>query len=147
MRMSWIGFVTLAVALSAMAVDHLLGTDREEGETGLADPATFAISAALCLLAAALLFGWLVPRTRRAGPGRAAVVGLACSVLSVLPGIGFVWLGFPFVVAGSGIELGLDARQGARRRLALVAVALGSALVTFGAVAYAYAAVDGITEL
>ena len=145
--MSWVGVVSLAVALAAMAVDHLLGTDREEGETGLVDPATFAISAALCLAAAALLFGWLIPRTRRAGAGRAAVVGLACSVLSVLPGIGFVWLGFPFVVAGAGIELGLEARRGARRRLALVAVALGSALVVFGAVAYAYAAVDGISEL
>jgi hypothetical protein len=130
-----------------MAVDHLLGTDRDEGDSGLADPATFAISAALCLAAAALLFGWLVPRTRRAGPGRAAAVGFACSVLSVLPGVGFVWLGFPFVVAGAGIELGLDARSGARRRLALVAVTLGSALVVFGAVAYAYEAVVGISEL
>lgn len=130
-----------------MAVDHLLGTDREEGETGLADPATFAISAALCLVAAALLFGWLVSRMKRAGPGRAAAVGLACSVLSVLPGIGFLWLGFPFVVAGAGIELGLDGRRGARRRLAFVAVAVGSGLAVFGVLAYAYAAVVGISEL
>ena len=70
MRMSWIGVVTLAVALTAMAVDHLLGTDREDGETGLADPATFAISAALCLAAAALLFGLLVARGERAPAGR-----------------------------------------------------------------------------
>lgn len=147
MRMSRIGLVTLALALAAMAVDHLLGTDREEGETGLADPATFAISAALCLAVAALLFGWLVPWTQRAGPARSAAVGLACSALSVLPGIGFLWLGFPFVVAGAGIELGLGARHGVRRRVALVAVALGSALAVFGVVAYAYAAVVGISEL
>lgn len=145
--MSWVGFVTLAVALAAMAVDHLLGTGREEGETGVVDPATFAISAALSLAVAALLFGWLVPRTKRAGPRRAAAVGLACSILSVLPGIGLLWLGFPFVVAGTGVELGLDARRGARRRMALVAVALGTALVAFGVVAYAYAAVVGISEL
>jgi hypothetical protein len=145
--LSWIGVATLLLALGAMAVDHLLGTEREEGETGLADPLTFGVSAVLCLAAAALLFGWLVPRARGAGPERAAATGLVCSVLGILPGVAFLWLGFPFVVAGAGIELGLDARRGARRRLALVAVALGSALVAFGAVAYAYAAVDGISEL
>lgn len=146
-RPSWPALVSLVVALGAMAVDHLLGTEQEEGEGGLADPATFAVTAGLCLVTAALVFGWIAPRARARGPERMAAVALACSVLAVVPGAAFAWLGFPFVVAGGGIDLGLEARQGARRRVALVAVVVGVAFLALGVVAYAYAAVEGFSEL
>lgn len=146
-RPSWPALASLGVALGAMAVDHLLGTEREDGEGGLADPATFAVTAVLCLVTAALVFGWAAPRARARGPERMAAVALASSVLAVVPGAAFAWLGFPFVVAGGGVDLGLEARLGPRRRLALVAVVVGVAFLALGALAYAYVAVQGVSEL
>jgi hypothetical protein len=144
---SRIGLLALGLALAAMAVDHLLGTEREQGQGGLADATGFALSAILCLVAAAVLFGWVVPRALGAGPERAAIAGVACSALSVVPGIAFAWLGFPFVVAGAGVELGLRARHGSRRRLALAAIVFGTAFLVLGAVAYAVLAAEAISEL
>lgn len=144
---AWIAASSLGLALVAMGIDHLLGTEREDGESGLADPATFAISAVLCLLAAAVVFGWLVPRVRRAGPERSATVGSVLSVLSVVPGIALLWLGFPFVFAGGGVTLGLGGRLSARRRLAFAAIGIGTALLVFGAVAYTVLAIDGVSQL
>ena len=146
-RLSWPALVSLAVALGAMAVDHLLGTERDEGESGLADPVTFGVSVALCLVTAALVFGWVAPRARARGLDRAAAIGLACSVLAVVPGAALAWLGFPFVVAGGGVELGLEGRHGGRRRLALAAVVVGTAFLALGTIAYAYFLVQGLSEL
>lgn len=140
-RLSWVGVVALSVALGAMAVDHLLGTDREPGESGLADPPTFAISAALCAVAAVALFGWVVPRALRRGPDRAASTALVLSIAAVVPGIAFWWLGFPVVVAGAGVALGLEARVGPRRGRAVAAAALGAIAIATVAVFYAVAAV------
>jgi hypothetical protein len=123
-----------------MAIDHLLGTERED-ENGLADPAMFAISASLCVVAAVLVFGWLVPRSLRAGEARAAVVGLACSVGSIVPGVAVMFVGVPLVVAGGGIALGVESRNGPRRIVALAAVVIGSLYITAIAVAYVVAAV------
>jgi hypothetical protein len=146
-RSAWLAALSLGLALAALAIDHLLGTERGESESGLADPTTFAVSVGLCLLAAVVVFGWLVPRARSRGPERAAAVGFIASVLSVVPGIAFLWLGFPFVVAGGGVALGLEGRRGGRRWLALAAVVVGAAMMAFGAVAYTVAAIDGISEL
>jgi len=142
-RRPWFGVLAVVVALGAMAVDHLVGTEREEGETGLADPTTFAITAALSLATAALLLGWLVPRERRAGQERAARSGFVCSALSVFPGVALLWLGFPFVVAGAGVELGLEGLGGARRGLARATIVLGAAIVGLGAVGYLALLVTG----
>ena len=60
-RIRWIGEAALSVAVVAMAIDHLVGTEGDD-EGGLADPAMFAISVALCGALAIALFGWLVPR-------------------------------------------------------------------------------------
>jgi hypothetical protein len=144
---TWIGWGALAFALAAMAVDHLLGTERDDGERGLADPVTFAVAAGLCLVTAVLVFGWVAPRARARGPERAAAVALICSVLAVVPGVALAWLGSPFVVAAGGVDLGLEARNGPRRPLALAAVVVGVAFLAFGVVAYAYAAVQGVSEL
>ena len=85
-----------------MALDHLVGNESESPDTGLVDPLAFAVSVALSIGVAVLLFGSVVPRAENRGPERAAVIGLILSVLSFVPGIGFLWLGFPFVIAGCG---------------------------------------------
>lgn len=135
-----VGLVAVLVAVGTMAVDHLLGTERRDDE-GVVDPAMFAIGVVLSLAAAAVLFGWLVPRERARGPERAARRGLVCSVASVVPGIAFIWAGFPFVVAGAGLALGLEGRRGARRVEATTAVVIGALVLALGTVAYAIAAV------
>ena len=120
-----------------MAIDHLIGTDRE-GDAGLVDPAMFAISVALCVGLALVLFAWVVPRSVAHGPSRAANVGLLVSALSIVPGIAVLWLGLPLVSAGAGVALGLEGLPGARGR-ALAAVVLGAGVVVLGLALYAYA--------
>lgn len=139
MRTRLVALIALLVVVGTMAVDHLLGTDRSNDE-GLVDPPMFVISVALSLALAVALFGWLVPRQLRRGAERAARSGLVCSVLSVVPGIAFVWIGVPFVVAGAGVALGLEGRRGTRRLEATVAVVIGALALALGAVAYAVAA-------
>ena len=133
--------VALVVAVGAMAIDHLVGTERSDDDV-LVDPAMFAISVVVSLAVATLLFGWLVPRERRRGPERAARSGLACSIASVLFGIAFLWVGFPFVVAGAGVALGLEGRRGRRRGEAAAAVVIGGLLLVLGAAGYVVAAVS-----
>ena len=121
-----------------MAVDHLLGDDP-----GLEDPPAFLISSGLSIALAALLFGFVVPRTKaRSTLEQAAVRGFACSALALVALPLLLWLGVPFVLAGAGIALGTMSRHGRRNRLAAGAIVLGAAVVLLGAVAYAYLAVD-----
>ena len=54
----------------------------------------------------------------------------------------FVWVGFPFVVAGAGLAVGLEGRRGSRRVEAGAAVVIGGLALVLGAVAYAVAAVS-----
>ena len=140
-RVALVGLVALVVAVGTMAVDHLLGTQRADDD-GLVDPTMFVISVVLSLAVAAVLFGWLVPRERRHGPERSARSGLVCSIASIVPGIAFVWVGFPFVVAGAGVALGLEGRRGTRRVEAGAAVVIGGLALVLGTVAYAVAAVS-----
>jgi hypothetical protein len=135
-----VGLVALVVAAGAMAVDHLLGTSGGDGDDFPVDPAMFGISIVLSVATAALLFGWLVPRERRLGPERAARSGLVCSVSSVVPGLALVWVGVPFVFAGAGVALGLEGRQGKRRREATAAVLVGALALVLGALDYLVAA-------
>ena len=77
---------------------------------------------------AVVVFGLVIPRVK-AGPDpaeRAARQGIVWSVVAVVPGILFVWLGVPFVLAGAGIALGLLGRGGERRRVATAAIAVGA---------------------
>lgn len=127
-REALIGIGTSAIALVAMASDHLLGD-----EPGLEDPAAFAVSSAVVLGLAALLFGVAVPRAR-AVPRRAARTALACSALALL-GISLLFVGVPFPLAGAGVALGLAANEAGRRASGLAAVALGVLVLAF-AIAY-----------
>ncbi len=139
-RESWIGIAVTALALGAMAVDHLMGDDPPI----LEDPLTFAISSILCAALAVLVFARLVPRVKAAPDAgeRAAKWALALSALAVVGGPLLFWLGLPFVLAGGGLALGLLGRGSDRRRLALAAVAVGSFVIAFGAVGYAIQFVD-----
>lgn len=141
-RETWIGVGAFGLATAAMAVDHLFGTDPDSGDSFPVDPAAFFISVGLSALLAAFLFAWVVPRAkaRLDDAERTTVQAAVCSGLAVVPGIGFLWLGFPLVLAGGGIALGLLGRRGNRRRLATAAVVVGTIVVIFAAAAYAVAA-------
>ena len=132
-RETAIGIAVTALTIVAMAFDHLdvLGDDFP------ADPPAFFISSALSLIIAAIAFGFVIPRVK-ADPDpaeRAARHGIVWSVVAVVPGLGFVWLGVTFVLAGAGIALGLLGRRGKRKRLATAAVAVGAIVLGLSIVA------------
>jgi hypothetical protein len=118
-----------------MAVDHLIGTESEPGESGLADPETFLISVGIALALTALLFGLVVRRAGHAPPERAASKALAYSVLGVAT-LPLLFVAVPFPLAGAGVALGLIGRDSARRRLATAAVVVGALVLVVGAGAY-----------
>jgi hypothetical protein len=132
-----IGAVATALAVAAMAVDHLLGDDP-----GLEDPPAFLIAAGVSLVVAGIVFGLVVPRTRRdPSPGvRAARRGLVCAVLAVVS-LPLVWLGVPFPLASGAIALGLLGRAGERTRTATAAIALGVLVLALASVGYGVEAV------
>ena len=137
-RETWIGVGTLALATAAMAVDHLFGNDPESDDSFPVDPVAFAISVGISALLAAFLFGRVVPRAKARGAEseRTAVHAALCSGLAAVPGLGFLWLGFPLVLAGGGVALGLLGRRSRRRRLATVAIVVGALVVALGAGSY-----------
>ena len=140
-RETSIGVAVSALAVGAMGIDHLIGTESQPGDdSGLADPAAFLISVALSLALAALLFGVVVRQGTRDDPDRAAKKAIACSLLAV-PAIALLFLGLPFPLAGAGIALGLLGREGSRQRLATAAVGIGALVIAFGAGAYIVALV------
>jgi hypothetical protein len=125
-RETWIGLVALALSITLMATDHLLGDDP-----GLEDPPAFLIGAGASLVLFLVVFGLVVPRAKRRGPEHSATVGLVCSVLAVL-GVAIAWLVPPYVLAGGAIALGLLGRAGPLKRRATVAIALGTLAVVLG---------------
>jgi hypothetical protein len=132
-RETAIGMAVTALAIVAMAFDHL----DVAGDDFPADPSAFFISSALSLIVAATAFGVVIPRVK-ADPNaseRAARRGMVWSVVALVPGLGFVWLGVTFVVAGAGIALGLFGRRGERKRLATAAVAVGAVALGLSIVA------------
>jgi hypothetical protein len=124
-----------AVAIGAMAVDHLLGDDP-----GLEDPPMFVIACVVTLAAAALVFGRIVPRAKAAD--RSARDGLILSIVAVVPGIATLWLGPPFALAGGGLTLGLHAWQRAHDRRGAAAIVVAALMLGFGTIAYLVQAVD-----
>lgn len=135
-REAWIGVGATALAIAAMAVEHLMGDDP-----GLEDPPAFLVASACSLALAAILFGRVVPRAGTA-PGRRARDGLILSVLAVIPGIATVWLGLPFILAGAGLALGLRAREEERSRRATAAIVISALALIAGTVGYAALAID-----
>jgi hypothetical protein len=136
-RETWIGAGATALAVAAMAVDHLW--DEDGGFS--ADPAAFFLSCGLSLALGFYVFGRLVPRGRADGR-RAATLGFVCSALGALGLFATLWLGLPFVLGGAGIALGVIGRRGERARLTAAAIAVGALVVLLGAGGYAAVAID-----
>jgi hypothetical protein len=135
-RETAIGVAVSALALGAMAIDHLVGTEDEPGEeAGLADPPAFLISAALSLALAAFLFGVVARRARRDDPERAARKAIICAGLAI-PAMALLFLGLPFPLAGAAIALGLLGLEGSRRRIATAAIAIGALALALATGAY-----------
>jgi hypothetical protein len=129
-RQSWDTIIALAVTallIAAMAIDHLIGTDKDANEeSGLADPGAFVFGVVLSLAVMAVLFLFVVRPTTN--PDDAAKRAALCSALAV-PAVVLAFLGLPFPLAAAGIVLGLRGRAGRRRRLATAAITLGSLIV------------------
>lgn len=141
-RESWIGVVTFALATVAMAVDHLFGSDPESDESFPVDPAAFLVSVGLSAFLAAFLFVRVVPRAKsRHQSERTAVEAALCSGLAFIPGLGLLWLGFPMVLAGGGVALGLLGRRSQRQRLATAAIVVGVVVVMLGSGAYLFSVI------
>lgn len=138
-RESRIALGVIALAILAMAVDHLIGDDP-----GLEDPAAFAVSSALSLALAALMFGRIVPRAISADPHgeRAARDGLISSIVAVVPGVTTIWLGLPFILAGAGLALGISSRGRRPSTRATAAVVIGALTLLGGAGTYLVQAID-----
>jgi hypothetical protein len=134
-RETAIAVAVFAIAVGAMAIDHLIGTESAPGETGLADPETFLISVGLALALMVVLFGVVIRRATRDEPENAALKAVAYSVLAVVT-IPLLFIAVPFPLAGAGIALGLIARDSPSRRLAIAAVVVGVLVLVLGAGAY-----------
>ena len=139
-RETVIAVAVSAVVVATMAIDHLVGTESEPGETGLADPATFVLSVVLALALVVLCFGLFVRRAVRDEPEESTLKAVAFSLLAVLT-VPLLFLAVPFPFAGAGLALGLHARDGRRWLLATAAVVVGGFVLGLGAVAYLVALV------
>jgi hypothetical protein len=132
-----IGVGVSILAILAMAVDHLMGSDP-----GLEDPPAFLTASGLSVALAAFLFARVVPRATEAGADRAARNALTLSVLALVPGLATLWLGLPFVLAGAGVALGLTARDGGPSRRATAAIAIGAIALLVSTTVYVVQAIE-----
>ncbi len=99
----------------------------------------FLVASLLILALAALAFG----RTCHGiDAGREARDDVVISAVAVVPGIATLWLGLPFVLGGGAIALGLAAQKRQAGPLALITVALGALILSFGIGAYLAQFVD-----
>lgn len=137
-RETFIAAIVTSLALTAMAVDHLLGDDP-----GLEDPPAFLIAAAVSLIAAGLLFGRYLPRVKSsAQPSeRAARPSLIFGLLAV-PSVATSAAGLTFIVGGGAIAFGLLAREGSHRRRGTAAMVAGTVIVLFITGYYGGQAID-----
>ena len=99
------------VAIGLMAWDHLWGNERGSDDPFPVDPTTFLVTIALIGVTGLVVFGVTVPRAadRSATVHRAALIHSCIAALLALPAS---WLGFPVVLAGGCIALGLHAWGG-----------------------------------
>lgn len=144
---STIGSIPIAMGvilltLGLMAWDHLWGNERGSDDNSFpVDPATFLVTLVLIVVTALVVFGFTVPRAVR-NPGSTHKAALIHSGVAVVLALPASWLGFPAVVAGGGIRLGIQAVGGAHRRLAVVAIVAGLLVISFAIVATAFPAPD-----
>jgi hypothetical protein len=131
----------LLLAVALMAWDHLWGNQDGSTESFPVDPLAFGLSSGLVLAAAALVFRVTVPRAARVPDHvhRGALWHSGAAAALALPAS---WLGFPVVIAGGGIALGIQALAGPHQRLAFAAILLGLAVAMFAILTTAFPAND-----
>jgi len=95
----------------------------------------FAVSAAIIIAVAALLFAGVVRRSL--APRRAPLVVAIAAVLS----LALIWLGLPFAVAPAAIALGLRGHG----TVATAAIAVGTVILLLATGAYVSQAVDKLS--
>ncbi|MFG1818601.1 hypothetical protein ACGFIF_32895 [Kribbella sp. NPDC049174] len=121
--------VTL-LAIGLMAWDHLWGNERGLADSFPVDPATFFISLALIVVTAVVVFGFTVRRAagHPEAVHRSALIHSGIALVLALP---LSWLGFPAVVAGGGVALGLQGLRGIHRRVSIAATSVGVLVIVF----------------
>ena len=135
------GLVTL-LAIGLMAWDHLWGNESGADDSFPVDPTTFYVALALIVVTALVVFGVTVPRAVGdvGSVHRSALLHSGVALLTALPAS---WLGFPVVLAGGGIALGIRGLADGRRRLAVLAIGLGVLVIVFAVLATAFPASRG----
>ena len=90
---------------------------------------------ALTIACSLLLFGLLIPRTKRsASPADLAATWGGILAVVAFFSISLIWLGVTFPIAGAAFALGLLGRSGSARWLAYAAIAIGSFVLILAAV-------------
>jgi hypothetical protein len=117
-----IGAVAAVLGVAAMALDHLVGTEEEAGESGAAEPVAFFSTAAIAVVLTALVFLLVVRRVD--DPDAAGSRGLLLSIVSVVT-LPLLFLAVPFPFTGGAVALGLTGLAGARRGFAIAAIVIG----------------------
>ena len=127
-----------ALALAALAIDHLIGTagERDNGDDFPIAPAAFVISAAVTLVLAVFLFRVIVRRAAGETADRAPRKAITCAVLA-LAAVPLLFLGLPFPLAGAAIALGLHGRAAIRPGAATAAIVIGGIVLGLCSLAYA----------
>jgi hypothetical protein len=135
-REAAIGVVVSLLAIGALAVDHLIG-ESEPGETDSfpVDTPAFVLTSLLSLTLVAVLFRYVVRRSRTDDARPLARKALAFAVLAIVT-IPLVFAGVPFAVAGAAIALGLLAWDRGSHRAGAAAMVLGVLVVGLGVGVY-----------
>ncbi len=142
-RPAAIGSIVGAVALNALGI---LG-DGTAGDDG--NPLVgFLVVCGFIGVAAALVFGWVVPRgiNKVATSGVSGVAGLVLSVLALVF-VAVFWSGLPPVLAAGGIVLGLagrDAHRGAGVANAAIVVGILALIADFSIYALDWLSTNGV---
>jgi hypothetical protein len=123
-----------ALASVLMVYDHLIGNQPGSTDSFPVDPGGFLLSIVVIAVFALVVLGRVVPRAL-GDAARETKYALALSSVAVVAAPFGIWLGFPLVLAGGGIGLGLHARRNAGGRWAIAAVVLGAVVLLFGALA------------
>lgn len=129
-RETLLAVAVAAVSVATMAIDHLIGTEDEPGESQAAEPIVFVATAGLALTLTAVLFRFVIRPASR-DPDGAARRAILYSVLAVVT-VPLLFLAVPFPFAGAAIALGLIGRDGRRRRLATTGAVIGALVVALG---------------
>jgi uncharacterized membrane protein (DUF441 family) len=122
-----IGAIVMATALAALGT--FADTDANEHRTS-----EFLVVCAIIAVAAAVVFGWIVPHgLAREASGAAA---LTLSILGSLTLVAF-WSGLPPILAAGGALLGWAGRNGERGRgLCRAALVIGALALVADVAAY-----------